>query len=68
MQCSVCHRRINKPAALANGLPVGPKCAEKLMLVKPKEKTMRIQYLGKSASRRMKAFWMAQMDLFGESI
>ena len=36
MQCAVCHRRINKPAALSHGLPVGPTCSVKLGLVTPK--------------------------------
>jgi len=36
MQCAVCHRRINKPAALSHGLPVGPRCSVKLGLVTPK--------------------------------
>ena len=40
MICARCHRWLFKPAALSGGLPVGPRCAERLGLTAPKSKRL----------------------------
>lgn len=38
MQCAACHRYINKPSALSNGMPIGPVCAARMGLIQPRQK------------------------------
>jgi len=64
--CALCHRRINKPTALSHGLPVGPVCAMKLNLVAPKPKRINFFETYRGMSKRNRALWQAQQDLFEE--
>jgi hypothetical protein len=54
---------MQKATAMSAGKPVGPVCAVKLKLVAPKAPSTRV-VATRAMSKRLKAFWQAQRDLF----
>lgn len=63
MNCSRCGHYLQKAAAMSEGKPVGPVCAIKLGLLEPKAPSARAK-AARAMSKRVKAFWRAQRDLF----
>lgn len=63
MKCARCGHYMQKATAMSAGKPVGPVCAIKLGLVAPKAPSTRV-VATRAMSKRLKAFWQAQRDLF----
>lgn len=68
MRCANCHREINPANAFTahDRRTYGPVCAMKLNLVAPKPKRINFFETYRGISKRNRALWQAQQDLFEE--